>query len=220
MKKLILFLAFIHFCCQNKHEQKPLTKSLKKEKSVSEIIANLNENDTLYKLDLSHKNLDSLPDLSNYKIIELNLSHNNLDTIPINKLPLTLKKLICSNNKLTYFLSRNYKNCSIPELKPFHNSELNLEEIDLSNNQLKMVSIKVLSLQKNKILPKKIILANNNLDNLDINDNIRYLDVSNNPNLKNEVYFAIEKIDTLLQNNPKKLKTIRIQKPLEPIICN
>jgi hypothetical protein len=45
----------------------------------------------------------------------------------------------------------NYKNSVIPELQAYHNSDLNLEEIDLSNNQLKVVTIKILSIQKNPL---------------------------------------------------------------------
>jgi hypothetical protein len=114
----------------------------------------------------------------------------------------------------------NYKNSFIPELQAYHNSDLNLEEIDLSNNQLKFVTIKMLSIQKNKILPKKIIVSNNKIENLAINDNILYLDISNNPNINPKVLFAVEKIDTLIQtNNPKKLKTKRIPPPKNPIFC-
>ena len=95
-----------------------------------------------------------------------------------------------------------------------------IEEIDLSNNKLKVVTIKMLSIQKNKILPKKIIVSNNKIENLAINDNIHYLDISNNLNINPEVLFAVEKIDTLIQtNNPKKLKTKRIPRPKKPIIC-
>ena len=147
-------LIFFLISCK-KEEHKISLKAINKEKSVSEIISELNKSDTISHLDLSHKKLDSLPDLSKFMIKSLNLSYNNLDTIPLNYLPLTLKKLNCSNNNLTQFIARNYKNCYIPELKTYHNSDLNLEEINLSYNQLKNVIIKTLSIEKNKILPKK-----------------------------------------------------------------
>lgn len=211
-------LIFFLISCK-KEEHKISLKPIKKEKSVLEIISELNKSDTISHLDLSHKKLDSLPDLSKFMIKSLNLSYNNLDTIPLNYLPLTLKKLNCSNNNLTQFIARNYKNCYIPELKTYHNSDLNLEEINLSYNQLKNVIIKTLSIEKNKILPKKIIVSNNKIENLSINDNIHYLDISNNPNINPEVLFAVEKIDTLLQtNNPKKLETKRPAPP-PPIVC-
>jgi len=219
MRILLISLASLLISCKKEIEIQTNLPQQEKEKSVSEILLNLSKTDTILKLDLSHKKLDSLPDLSKFKIIALDLSHNNLDTIPLSKLPLTLKKLKCTDNNLTKFMMLNYKNSFIPELQPYHNSDLNLEEIDLSNNQLKVVTIKMLSIQKNKILPKKIIVSNNKIENVAINDNILYLDISNNPNINPEVLFAVEKIDTLIQdNNPIKLKTKRIPLP-KPTIC-
>ena len=220
MRIVLILLVSLFLSCKKEIETKTNLPKQEKEKSVAEILSNLSKTDTILKLDLSHKKLDSLPDLSKFKIIALDLSHNNLDTIPLSKLPLTLRKLKCTDNKLTKFMMMNYKNSVIPELQPYHNSDLNLEEIDLSNNQLKVVTIKMLSIQKNKILPKKIIVSNNKIENLAINDNIHYLDISNNLNINPEVLFAVEKIDTLIQtNNPKKLKTKRIPRPKKPIIC-
>lgn len=220
MRIVLILLASLLISCNKEIEIKTNLPQQVKEKSVSEILSNLSKTDTILKLDLSYKKLDSLPDLSKFKIITLDLSHNNLDTIPLSKLPLTLRKLKCTDNKLRKFMVMNYKNSFIPELQSYHNCDLNLEEIDLSNNQLKVVTIKMLSIKKNKILPKKIIVSNNKIENLAINDNIHYLDISNNPNINSEVLFAIEKIDTLIQtNNPKKLKTKRIPRPTKPIIC-
>ena len=220
MRIVLILLVSLLISCKKKIETKTDLPKQEKEKSVAEILSNLSKTDTILKLDLSHKKLDSLPDLSKFKIIALDLSHNNLDTIPLSKLPLTLRKLKCIDNKLTKFMMMNYKNSFIHELQTYHNSDLNIEEIDLSNNQLKVVTIKMLSIQKNKILPKKIIVSNNKIENLAVNDNIHYLDISNNLNINAEVLFAIEKIDTLIQtNNPKKLKTKRITRPTKPIIC-
>lgn len=218
--RIYTWFALIIFLISCKKEEHTISlKPIKKEKSVSEIISELNKSDTILHLDLSHKKLDSLPDLSKFLIKSLDLSYNNLDTIPLSYLPLTLKKLKCTNNNLTQFLARNYKNSYIPELKSYHNSDLNLEEIDLSNNQLKNVIIKTLSIEKNKILPKKIIVSNNKIENIGVNDNINYLDISNNPNIKPEVLFDVEKIDTLIQtNNPKKIVTKRLSPP-PPIPC-
>ena len=218
MRIVLILLASLLISCKKEIEIKTNFHQQEKEKSIAEILSNLSKTDTILKLDLSYKKLDSLPDLSMLKIIALDLSHNNLDTLPISKLPLTLRKLKCTDNKLTKFMMMNYKNSFIPELQSYHNCDLNLEEIDLSNNQLKVVTIKILSIEKNKILPKKIIVSNNKIENIAINDNIHYLDISNNPNINTEVLFAIEKIDTLLQdNNPRKLKTKRIPPPKNPI---
>jgi hypothetical protein len=220
MRIFLILIALFIISCKKDIEIKPHSIKEEKEKSVAEIISELSKSDTITHLDLSHKKLDSIPDISMYKIISLDLSHNNLDTIPLSKLPLTLKKFKCTDNKLRKFMLMNYKNSFIPEMQTYHNSDLQIEEIDLSNNQLEVVTIKVLSIHRNKILPKKIIVSNNTIEHLAINDNINYLDISNNPNINPEVLFAVEKIDTLLQtNNPKVLKTKRIAPPKNPIIC-
>lgn len=220
MRIAIIITILLFISCKKEIEIKTNLPQEKKEKSVTEIVSNLSKTDTILTLDLSHKKLDSFPDLSIYKIISLDLSHNNLDTIPLSKLPLTLKKFKCTDNKLRNFMLMNYKNSFIPEIQSYHNSDLHIEEIDLSNNQLEVVTIKVLSIHRNKILPKKIIVSNNTIEHLTINDNINYLDISNNPNINPEVLFAIEKIDTLLQtNNPKVLKTKRPSKLAEPNVC-
>lgn len=162
-----------------------------------------------------------MPDLSIYKIESLDLSFNNLDTIPLSKLPLSLKKLKCTNNNLKKFICTNYKMSAIKVLIPFHNSDLNLEEIDLSFNQLNAVTIKTIADKSNSknIKLRKVILSNNTIEYLGLNDNLEYLDVSDNQNLPSEVNFSIKTIDTLIQkNNINKLKTKVIPKP-GPIIC-
>ena len=93
MKIVLILLVSLLISCKKEIEIKTNLPQQEKGKSVSEILLNLSKTDTILKLDLSYKKLDSLPDLSKFKIITLDLSHNNLDTIPISKLPLTLRKL-------------------------------------------------------------------------------------------------------------------------------
>lgn len=221
MKNLFLLLILSLISCK-KEETKVALESVKEEKSVTEIISELSKSDTITHLDLSHKKLDSIPDLSMFLIESLDLSYNNLDTLILNKLPLSLKKLKCTHNNLKKFIATNYKNSSIPELIPYHTSDIKFKEIDLSFNKLNVVVIKTFTNPKDmkNVLLRKVILSNNNIEELDLNDNVDYLDVSNNPNLPKEVNFSIKKIDTLLQkNNLNKLKTKRIQPP-GPIICS
>jgi hypothetical protein len=216
---LILFLSILSCKKEEKSISKPIVLEVRKEKTVDEILSELSTKDTIYHLDLSNKGIDSLIDLSSYKIESLDLSFNNLDTIPLSKLPLTLKKLKCTNNNLKIFIATNYRNSQIPVMIPFHNSELNLAEIDLSHNKLKVVTVKTNTNKEGKknILLRKVLLSNNNIQHLNLEENLEYLDISNNLNLPSEVFFSIDKIDTLLQNNNhNKIKTKRIPPP--PVI--
>lgn len=224
MKKVVLLLLISLISCKKKERvtSNQILSETKKEKSVAEILSELSTKDTINHLDLSNKKLNTLPDLSIYKIESIDLSFNNLDTIPLSKLPLSLKKLKCTNNNLKKFICANYKMSPIKVLIPYHNSDLNLEEIDLSFNQLNTVTIKTIADKGNSknIKLRKVILSNNTIEYLGLNDNLEYLDVSNNPNLPSEVNFTIKTIDTLLQkNNTNKLKTKVIPKP-GPIICS
>ncbi|CAM4086554.1 MULTISPECIES: hypothetical protein [Flavobacterium] len=224
MKKVVLLLLISLISCKKKERvtSNQILSETKKEKSVAEILSELSTKDTINHLDLSNKKLNTLPDLSIYKIESMNLSFNNLDTIPLSKLPLSLKKLKCTNNNLKKFICTNYKMSPIKVLIPYHNSDLNLEEIDLSFNQLNAVTIKTIADKANSknIKLRRVILSNNTIEYLGLNDNLEYLDVSNNPNLPSEVNFTIKTIDTLLQkNNTNKLKTKVIPKP-GPIICS
>ena len=198
MRILLISLASLLISCKKEIEIQTNLPQQEKEKSVSEILLNLSKTDTILKLDLSH---------------------NNLDTIPLSKLPLSLRKLKCTNNTLRNFYVFNSKNSFFgkKEEKIKNNTTINFEEIDLSNNKLKFFSY---SFFDNKSNLRKIVLSNNLIENIHLHGNIHYLDVSNNPNINPEVLFAIEKIDTLIQtNNPKKLKTKRIPRPTKPIIC-
>ncbi|WP_338378570.1 hypothetical protein [uncultured Flavobacterium sp.] len=217
--RYVVFLIFLTlFSCKNEENNDvPFTE--KKEKTVTEVISELNKTDTIKHLDLSYKKLDSIPDLSELLIESLDLSHNNLDTIAFSKLPQNLKILKCTHNNLRNF-SVFYSNKAFfgtKAKKNLNNTTINFEAIDLSDNSLKSFNY---SYHDEKSNLKKVILKNNNIEHLHMNENIQYLDISNNKNLPKEVNFNVSTIDTLLQNhNETKLKTKRIPKP-GPIICS
>ncbi|AJH15615.1 hypothetical protein [Myroides profundi] len=145
------------------------------------------------KLDLSNKNLIEIPnDLSSY-IEELDLSHNNISYIDAKKLPSNLKKLNLSYNNFT----------SIDNIKEL--IELNLVELDLSNNSIKNESTAgVLTfLFRSKI--QKINLSYNELNGSIF---INYSKSNKIPVLK----------DLDLSNN--KLSVITIHRPLEKLKVN
>lgn len=118
---LILFISLNLTGCKPEKKSSKLNnkETIKKEKSITEILSELSTKDTIIHLDLSNKKLNTLPDLSIYKIESLDLSFNNLDTIPLSKLPLSLKKLKCTNNNLKKFICTNYKMSAIKVLIPF-----------------------------------------------------------------------------------------------------
>jgi len=180
-------------------------ETIKKGKNIETIISELSTTDTILHLDLSHKKIDNLPDLSSYKILSLDISFNNLDTIMLSKLPSTLTKLNASNNNLSSFSSLNYKCNTNVSFKTHTNSNLNLKEINLSNNNLKIFKIQTFENRKigvkNQL--RKINLSNNKLEQLQFTGYIEYLDVSNNINLPSENHYIIDRIDTLLQKNNK-----------------
>jgi hypothetical protein len=73
MRIVLILMASLLISCKKEIEIKTNLPKLEKEKSISEILSNLSKTDTIVKLDLSHKKLDSLPDLSMFKIIALDL---------------------------------------------------------------------------------------------------------------------------------------------------
>lgn len=218
MKNFLIFLILLGISCKKETKNTDL-EVVKKEKTVEEIISEINKYDTIKHLDLSHKKLDSLPDLSKILIESLDLSYNNLDTIPFSKLPQNLKILKCTHNNLRNF-SVFYSDKAFfgtKTKKNLNNTTINFETIDLSDNNLKFFNY---SYHDEKSNLKKVVLKNNNIEHLHMNENIHYLDISNNKNLPKEVNFNVDTIDTLLQkNNETKLKTKRIPKP-GPIICS
>lgn len=180
-------------------------KPIIKGKKIEDVILTLSKTDTISHLDLSHKKLRNLPDLSIYKILSLDISFNNLDTIPLSKLPSTLTKLNASNNNLSSFASLNYKGNTNVSFKTHTNSNLNLKEINLSNNKLKIFKIQTFENRKKGIKNqlRKINVSNNKLEQLQFTGHIEYLDVSNNINLPSENHYIIDRIDTLLQKKNK-----------------
>lgn len=217
MKYILFLTTILLLSCKKNENLKNSIEVIEETKSVTEILGTLNKKDTITFLDLSNKKIDSLPDLSEYIIIKLDLSNNNLDSISAEKLPKGIKTLIATNNQIKSFKSLNYEGF----LMKYKNSNLNLEEIDLSFNKLENISIAVsdAKLHGKACNLKKVNVSNNNLNTISFGGDLKYLDISNNPKIMPDVFFEVEKIDTLIQNNnPYKIKTKRIPKP-GPIIC-
>lgn len=85
----------------------------------------LTKTDTIYKLDLSNRNLKEQPNLSGYTIIDLDLSNNKISNFNEIFLPKGVQKLNLSNNKL----------------KAFHCQKTIIQNLNLSNNLLTTVQM-------------------------------------------------------------------------------
>ena len=66
MKSVLILLASFLISCKKEIQMKTNLPQQEKEKSVAEILSNLSKTDTILKLDLSYKKLDSLPDLGRH----------------------------------------------------------------------------------------------------------------------------------------------------------
>lgn len=212
---LLLFLSLLSCKKEEKIISKPIILEVKKEKTVAEILSELNTKDTIGYLDLSNKKLDSLPDLSSYKIESLDLSFNNLDTIPLSRLPLTLKKLKCTNNQLNNF-GVFYSTKALALKKGYNNSAINFEEINLAYNKLKHFNYYYFDKKSNL---RKVIIANNELIQIHIGPKtLQYIDISNNKTLSNIIDFNL-KTDTIIRNNIKNDLPLELDTPMRNFTC-
>lgn len=85
----------------------------------------LTKTDTIYKLDLSNRNLKEQPNLSDFTIIEFNLSKNKISEFKETFLPKGIQKLDLSNNKI----------------EKFRCEKIIIQNINLSNNKLTLVQM-------------------------------------------------------------------------------
>jgi hypothetical protein len=85
----------------------------------------LTKTDTIYKLDLSNRNLKEQPNLSEFTIIDLNLSNNKISGFNESLLPKGIQKLNLSNNKI----------------KNFSCQKRIIQNVNLSNNKLTTVQM-------------------------------------------------------------------------------
>jgi len=85
----------------------------------------LTKTDTIYKLDMSNRNLKEQPNLSGYTIVDLNLSNNKILDFNETFLPKGVQKINLSNNKL----------------KAFHCQKTIIQNLNLSNNLLTTVQM-------------------------------------------------------------------------------
>ncbi|MEA3497304.1 MAG: hypothetical protein U9R42_14850 [Bacteroidota bacterium] len=212
MKRLLL-ISLIFLFCSN-------ILSAQKSNTFYNFEDALKLPDSVYKLDLSYKNLRLLPiGIEKFKNLEvLNISHNNFI-----KLPDSLSSL----KKLKYLnVSYNTGILSI-ELFRILSKVKSLEKLDISSCQLLYIpyqiellkSLKILNISSNKLnhLPKeirelrhleKLLVANNNLiflpDELIYLESLKTIDLSFNTNLNYKNVFEI-------LSSIKSLKIVKIR---------
>jgi Leucine-rich repeat (LRR) protein len=212
------------FSCQNNREQKAGEEKELPRLSKLERLMLLPADSVIEHYDLSGDSLDVFPDLSAYAIKSLDVSHNRLDTLIADYLPKEIRVLDLSHNQLKYLYNNgdfSLDTISLPA---------KLSKLDLSHNQLSELfriwdekeapSLSELNLSNNRLMivivqspVRKIDVSNNELIVFGVNDeNLEYLNVSDNPQLSNQVYFDPSKVDTVIHNN------IANDKPLEKVL--
>ena len=178
MKKLCFIVAFFLFSCSNRENKKLLIVGKELTKLEKQMLLP-KESVTLH-YDLSDDSLIVVPNLSDRTILSLDLSHNQICTIVTKNLPKKLEKLNLTHNNLI-------GNIEISE------HSITDKKIDLSYNNLTDVNIREpLS---------RVLLSHNDISELGLYQiNVRYLDISYNPNFSNRTTsFFSKKIDTIVR---------------------
>lgn len=223
-KNIYLLLAIgLLFSCRNKSGVEPGKPWDDPRLTKLERLMLIPTDSVLRYYDLSSDSLGVFPDLSPYTICRLNLSHNRLDTLIAEYLPKEIWQLDLSFNRLKHLynqpedtLARFFLPPTLSKLDLSHN-QLNgffliwsreeapsLSELNLSNNSLIVIGVSVLP------SIRKMDASNNELKGIGINDdNLEYVNISDNPDLSNRVKFNPSNVDTLIHNN------IANDKPLE-----
>ncbi|EFI40265.1 putative adenylate cyclase [Bacteroides sp. 3_1_23] len=175
-----IFIVFLFLLsCQSGSKKKTVECVSIKELTKLEQLFLLPQDSIMVEYDLSNDCIVSFPDLSSYTIKTLNLSNNLLDTFIAAYLPKELEKLNLSHNRYRGILN-------IEEFIP------DLQELDISYNKLRTIEV-------GKPL-YRLILSHNDFGVILLNHkNLRYLDVSYNSRLTQEVSFEPTQIDTVVR---------------------
>ena len=169
--------------------------------------------------DLSNDSIMEFPDLSDFTIKSLDLSHNLIDSMIMKYLPKEIEKLDLSYNLLDNIFDFKFKLDAAQEdtlkgMDKFNaldkiNRSHSIREINISNNNISRVYIS----------PGlyRIIANHNDLKSISFNHrNIKYIDISDNPNLSNVQQFNPYVIDTVISNNIANNKRLVFAGEIEP----
>ena len=182
MKNLFFFI-FVGVVCSYKNTQnQEIKKEEAKKLSKLEILYMLPK-DSIYEFyDLSNDSIKEFPDLSEYSIKKLDLSRNMIQKMEYKKMPKSIVELNLSHN---FFLKSFFLSNKTPKT---------LKNLNLSYNNISSYNT-VISL-------KRLAINNNTLESISLgNEKMDFLDISNNPNLSNEMFFDPKYVDTIIHNN-------------------
>ncbi|MBS9766951.1 MAG: hypothetical protein KGV44_05365 [Flavobacteriaceae bacterium] len=217
MKKIsIIFIALLLFSCANNRKQIDKTnKKVEKKLSKLEQLMQLPKDTILDYYDLSNDSISTFPNLSSYTIKSLNLSHNQLDTVNANYLPKGVVKLNLSHNMLEdrfeFWLNKN-ENLDWKTQNKLY-GKATIKELDISHNKLKNVHI--------RFRLRRLITSYNDITHIYLSQrNLKYIDISNNPNLSNVVDFNPHKVDTIIRDNIANNKKLIFSVPLKQPITD
>lgn len=154
-------------------------------------------------IDLSNQNLKKIPVLSPYNIKRVNLSGNDIRRIGHNEmryLPPTIEELNLSN----CHIGAGSKSDDRIYLYFYSEYHPKLKVLDISNNNIKTVLFPASAMRINA--------ANCNLErvryHVSKDKKLKYVNVSDNPNMDNTIGVPPENVDTLIQNNCAKGKKL------------
>ena len=201
---LTLILAILLFSCTGQKKQPQEELLPEKKLTKLEQLMLLPKDSVIEFYDLSNDSILEFPNLSDYTIKSLDLSRNLIDTTLPAYLPKEIEKLDLSYNMLDNFFIFEFEldsaqEDSLNEMDKHNalnkiNRSHSIKEINISHNNITRVYISP-SLYR-------IIATHNDLKSITFDHrNIKYIDISNNPNLSNVVGFDPYVIDTVISNN-------------------
>lgn len=173
--------------------------------------------------DLSHQGLTEMPDLSKYRIKRLVLAHNDIRVFDYWCLPKEIEYLDMKYTKIGYsYKVRVSKKIRTLSKKSIHIGETRLKEFDCSHNAVEIVFIPTtltrLNASHNRLKeimvclpqpPKKKPTDIRSIGNYTVENSLRYLNVSHNPDFDSIQRFNIETIDTIISTNAARGAKIR-----------
>ena len=172
------------------------TDTIKLIKSLDELYSLPPKGTVIETIDLSNQNIKKLPALSPYNIKRVNLSGNDIRRIGHNEmryLPPTVEELNLSN----CHIGADSKSDDRIYLYFYSEYHPKLKVLDISNNNIKTVLFPASA--------TRINAANCNLENVRYHvgkdKKLKYVNVSDNPNMDNTIGVPPENVDTLIHKN-------------------
>lgn len=173
--------------------------------------------------DLSHQGLTRMPDLSMYRIKHLVLAYNDIKVFDYRNLPKEIEYLDMKYTKIGHsYQVRDSKKIRTFSMNSIHIGETKLKEFDCSHNAVEIIFIPTTLIRLNashnrlkEIMvclpqpPKKKPTDIKSGGHYTVENSLRYLNVSHNPDFDSIQRFNIETIDTIISTNAARGAKIR-----------